>query len=186
MLILDTYLRFPDRKDRLLNIGDCTPISGPCTDIKGKLTHPGGSHAGMDSVDLDYFTFNTNVTQYRSGLRDIDTSYLWKVGNEYNKGPSAVLDTKTFDWMRNFYLWRHIYKTFPECHAYIDARIGDYMKSRIIDIFGYSEYIEFSKYISAGEIDRYHHDTHIHFTLYAKEPIVNWDHHMNNDLVWKK
>lgn len=144
-VFLEVYNKFPDRQDRLVNVGDATPTSGSCSG------HPGTSHSGLKALDLDYYTHETNVTQY-----GIVPTIIWD-----NNG----LLVDVFDWERNYLLWEHIYSIFPESLGTVDRRIREYMLPLVASNFGLDAYEEFRTHIQGDDPEHYNHHLHIHFRV---------------------
>ena len=153
---LEIYLQYPDRNDRKLNIGDATPVDG--SNCPG---HPPGSHQNSSAVDLDYYTFATNVTQYRDSV--IEKTKIWEDGNL----------TEIFDWERNYQLWRLLQKMLPGLGIATHIVIKEYMGSQIKAVYGVKEQELFNLYVQGDENPAYHHDTHAH--LYLQNVKINWN-----------
>jgi hypothetical protein len=154
-IIKTVYFDFPDRNDRRLNIGDATPISGPCSG------HPGGSHQGLRSVDFDYYTLGeNNVTQYKPECIE-EKTIIWDDDTLIN-----------FDWERNYILWKRIKEAFPDVRILTDIIILQYMLEMISKHYGYEESINFDRYVSGNSHGMYNHHTHVHVFLGRK---INWD-----------
>lgn len=140
------FLEFADRADRRVNFGDASPLNGNCPG------HPGSSHGKKKSIDIDYYTFESNRTQYRKQTLGPLTP-IWK-DNELLAG--------VFDWERNYFFWRYLWRMDDSFRGSIDERIKKYMKSLIVKKYGVKAGAEFHRHIGGGAPGAYNHDTHIH------------------------
>lgn len=142
-------IEFPDRKDLLGNIGDMSSVQG-CPG------HPGNSHRLSNGIDLDYFTFNTNVTQYKNNVgREVTNIWL------PSRSKTSVLDINIFDWERNARLWELIYEMTPDVKATVDERIYKYIFSKLDK----DRTKKFQYFLRPDDPMHYNHDIHIHFNL---------------------
>jgi len=149
LAMLSVYSRFPDRAARKVNIGDCSRNDGVSCPL-----HPPGSHQHLNAVDLDYMVKHgsSNITQYRSQTFE-PVVKIWN---------GDKLDKDMFDWERNFELWKAIYTAFPDCVGFTHTDIYYHILSKL----NQDDAILFKKHIKPDSIADYHHDIHIHFTLY--------------------
>ena len=101
----DIYRRYPDRPDRRLWVGDCSPWGGNCP------LHPDGSHDKSRAIDLNYYTWAPrNQTHYPMVASDL--IWMWDRSNQDRIGyPETLLPI--FDAERTGELWRLIMTCFP-------------------------------------------------------------------------
>lgn len=150
------YHAFPDRNDRRLVVGDATPwnkhVSCP--------NHPGDSHMGWENFDLDYYTFQTNSTQYGDDKTDI-----WnRLGYE--------LKEDVFDWERNFWCY-FLLKRYMNARIRVNWEIREFIADNVRREYGSDMYREFTKEI----IPKYPQDEgtafnhHIHAHVYGHKDL---------------
>ena len=135
---LDIYNDYPDRNSRVVNIGDACPIVGNCPN------HPPGSHAGLYSFDVDYYTFKTNSTQY---ARPVDSMWL---------DAGMTLREGVFDVERNGEFLLRLMKIYPKLHA----RTNEVLRNLL---FEYSS--DLNGHLTGDIGATYNHYTHFHIDL---------------------
>jgi hypothetical protein len=143
-----SYSLWPDRYDRLINIGD----SGSLTTCQGH----DGAHDGLEAIDFDYFTYITNVTQYG----DNPTS-IWKNGE---------VDLDVFDAERTAWWWAKCKKAFPRGQVISHSKIIAAIKKLQPTI-----YEEIKYYLQAYNGGK--HAYHWHLTLDRQSngyPMIDW------------
>ena len=147
---LSLRMEFPLAKDLVVNLGDGCPSVGNCPN------HPGSSHGKLSSIDFDYLTFETNVTQYRRQT----AGPLTDIWDEDDK-----LSTNIFDWKRNYFLWKSLWNRLDSFRGAIDERIHLHMVQQIDKAYGRNAVDEFKSYIKGDAPKAYNHHTHLHAKL---------------------
>jgi hypothetical protein len=136
------YWDFPDREARRVEIGDCCPknLNEACK------SHPGNSHKGGKSLDLNYFTFaGSNSTHYiPEGFEKVN---IWE-GNSL---------TDLFDWERTWEICKRIKLVFPNSDIRVDERIARYISTKLHE--------NVSSVLSTDEPEKWGHHLHIHIYL---------------------
>lgn len=153
----EIYHQFPDRIDRRLSIGDCTPKSGPCDG------HPGNSHCGGTVLDINYYTKGSNnTTHYRPGEKKDPINKVTKIwdGNK--------LLTEIFDWERNYFFMKRLFNIYSiigvtKMQIRVNTSILNCMKTKVEDKYGYKAF--FGDPISGDTISSYCHNLHAHISL---------------------
>jgi hypothetical protein len=149
------YYDFPNRLDRRLNIGDCTPTIGGCDG------HPGSSHAGLRTMDVDYYTLGeSNVTQYKPECAE--KTRIW----------SDFYKLINFDWERNYIFWKRIKEAFPNAKVNTDKRILSYMKEKVRKKYGADSVHKLIRFVYGDGENQYNHHIHAHIYLGY---FINWD-----------
>jgi hypothetical protein len=136
------FLDFPDRADRRLWIGDACPSMGNCPG------HPLNSHSRKNQLDINYYTFGINSTQYR---KNEPVTSIWHSFNP------MTLDIKMFDWERNFQFMKRLLEIFPASRFITQEDILKHMRSKTN--------IDFLGNISVDTGTMYNHHTHMHIEI---------------------
>lgn len=145
---------FPDREDLRLAVGDCTPIDGDCPG------HPVGSHRGGAKFDINYYTFKTNLTQYRKSREQLITS-IW----DGNYGWAEKLLTDVFDWERNYEFFIRTKIIFPQASFMSNVNICEHMRKQVLAKHGREKAKEFSRLVN-GDINKtWNHHLHSHCSV---------------------
>jgi len=157
-LILDMvaayiYYKFPDRQDRKLCLGDCTPITGSAPG------HPGGSHSGCKAFDANYYTYQTNFTQYKESKDSVTTKIWEEVGGRWE------LKIDIFDWERNYLFFKIMHSFIPDMKFMVDRDIVKYMIEMIKIDYSREAATDFSRYVQGDKHPTYNHDIHSHCML---------------------
>jgi hypothetical protein len=162
LIAMEIYHKFPDRKDRRLSIGDNTPQTGNCSG------HPSGSHSGCDVMDINYYTLGeTNTTHYRPGNSGDACNKLisiWRGDGWVGNNPDNLL-IDLFDWERNYVIIKRIAELFPDSYFMINTCIGNYIYSKVKNLYGYNEAIKFINRVNTDNIPTYNHHIHCHIAL---------------------
>lgn len=141
---MDTFNAFPDRNDKTLRLGDCSGNYADCPN------HPAGTHASLHAVDVDYFTFETNCTQYCRPSVDI-----WEEGQS-----GYVLRQNVFDAERNAYFIRALSNLSPDMKMRTNNVILEALKEFDPTI---------GELVSGADAGvQYSHHTHFHIDIYRR------------------
>jgi hypothetical protein len=127
--------------------GSPTLIMGDFSNRVECKGHPGGTHADGFTFDHNYYTHGRNFTQYRPlGMAGAPET-MWK--NLVCKKADVAwydgtLDTKVFNWQRNWLFWKKLLTIFSKKPDYaehinrsyslvimVHERIKDYVVSRL-------------------------------------------------------
>jgi hypothetical protein len=146
---------FPDRLDRYLRVGDCSPIVGSAGG------HPEGHNDKM-TADFDYYVLSeSNTTQYRPGKPG---DWCWPITDIW-KTPGIEINPKIFDWERNYWLMRYLYTVFKSPNIRVSDAIYSYMSSKIQLKYGQEAYIEFGQNVQRDPGTKFNHHTHMHVAM---------------------
>lgn len=126
------YNEYPYRNDRILVVGDASTTG--TTQCQG---HPGASHSKCNAVDLDYYTYDTNSTQYGD-----NKTIIW------NGGELSPI----FDVERNAEICLRIKSLVPSCTISTNEDI----KEKLI------EYNNTLTWVHGDPGTTYNHHTHFH------------------------
>lgn len=162
LIAMEIYHKFPDRQDRRLSIGDNTPRSGACAG------HPGNSHAGCCTMDINYYTLGpTNSTHARPGKKG-DACYeltaIWKGDGWIGNDPNNLLED-VFDWERNYYFIEKVKDFFPACYFMTNTYIKEYIMSEVKQKYGYDVAKKFSNKVGEDTNPLWKHSHHCHIAL---------------------
>ncbi|MCK4528369.1 hypothetical protein KAW18_13430 [candidate division WOR-3 bacterium] len=153
----EIYHQFPDRIDRRLSIGDCTPSVGSCSG------HPGGSHSGCNVLDINYYTKGlNNTTHYRPGKKENSINKVTKIW----KGNTLL--TEVFDWERTYFFMKRLFDIYSivgntKTQIRVNTTILNCMKNKVKEKYGYKAF--YGDHITGDSIERYNHDIHAHISL---------------------
>jgi len=146
------YHRFPDRLDRRMWIGDCTPWSGDCPH------HPAGTHSNNRAVDLNYYTLmDSHATHYTADYSR-NLLWIWDRSDHDRVGyPESLLPI--FDAERNRYAYELIAKAFPGSRIMTNTALYDAMRPLPVQV-------------SHTEGRLWNHHLHVHIDLGVT---IDWD-----------
>jgi len=113
-------------------------------------SHPGLSHGRRKSIDIDYPTFKTNVTQYQTQNKTVSKTSIWK---------EHTLDTDVFDAERTLYLWVGL----AECyHGTVKITTHDLILKYVKETVGGTAFSKIKGIIQSDSSNKYNHNTHMH------------------------
>jgi len=150
------YHRFPDRLDRRLWIGDCTPWTGNCPG------HPDGTHSNNRSLDLNYYTFEDNHATHFTEDYSRNLLWIWDRTDHDRVGYAETL-LPIFDAQRNFECWKLIAEAFPQCRIMTNTALYEAMRSCAGAL---------PQQVSHTEGRLWNHHLHVHIDLGVA---INWD-----------
>lgn len=156
------YYQYPDRKDRRLTLLDCTPLQGDPVDNQGRLTHPAGSHNGGHSLDINYFTFNTNYTHFWGREDTKIGTVIWENEDAF---PNMTLLKEVFDWERNWEYFKLMKEFIPDSFYMINEALVVYIRDMVMSKIGYQEYTKTFGTIQGDTNVGWNHHLHCHNML---------------------
>ena len=156
------YYRHPEAQDRRLSIGDACPMVGSCEG------HPGNSHSGLMTFDMNYYTHGpSNTTQYSAGSPgDVENEHVWIWERGLGWTDGGLL-TDVFDWQRNYEFWCLVKRFYPSARIMISSSIYDYVRYMVAKTYGSGLADKFTKMISQTKNGSYNHHIHAHIDLWG-------------------